>query len=89
MTETKKKIPFFGLEISVSEVPVVKADEQVNRYELEDGTVLKVKSVATAMLRVDGEYLPDGSPIYIVAATPVVSVESSTIKKQEGQSKAN
>lgn len=89
MAETKKKIPFLGLEINVSDIPVSKAEECVSRYELEDGTVLKVKSVATAMLRVDNQKLPDGSPIYIVLATPVVSVESFTLGKLPEEEKAN
>jgi hypothetical protein len=89
MPETKKKLPVFGLEVEVSDVPIIKVDEQINRYTLEDGTVLKVKSVATAMLRVDGQYMPDGSPIYIVLATPVASVESSALKKPHEPSKPN
>jgi hypothetical protein len=89
VAEAKKKLPVFGLEIEVSDVPIIKVDEQINRYTLEDGTVLKVKSVATAMLRVDGQYMPDGSPIYIVVATPVASVESSLLKKPKEPSNAN
>lgn len=75
----------FGFEVEVSEVPVVKLDESFNTYVLEDGTVLKVKSVATSFLRVDGQYLPDGSPIYLVMATPVASVIESTLKKQKDE----
>jgi hypothetical protein len=82
MAETKKKITVFGHEIDVSDVPIVKADERFNFYVLEDGTVLRVKSVATAMLRVEGQFLPDGNPIYIVVTSPAVSVESSPIKKE-------
>ena len=83
MAETKKKINVFGHPIDVSDVPIVKAEERFNLYVLEDGTVLRVKSVATSMLRVDGQYLPDGNPIYIVVTTPAVSVESSPLKKEQ------
>jgi hypothetical protein len=81
MTETKKKLPLFGFEVDVSDVPIVKAEEHFNQYVLEDGSVLRVKNVATSMLRVEGQFLPDGSPIYIVVATPAVSVESSPLKR--------
>jgi hypothetical protein len=81
MAETKKKLPLFSFEVDVSDVPIVKAEEHFNQYVLEDGSVLRVKNVATSMLRVDGQFLPDGSPIYIVVATPAVSVESSPLKK--------
>lgn len=89
MPETKKKLPVFGLEIEVSDVPIVKVDEQINKYTLEDGTVLRVKSVATSIMRIDGQFLPDGSPIYIVASTPVSSVESSKIRKEPDNKKVN
>lgn len=88
MPETKKKLPMFGFEVECAVVPVLKTDECFNTYMLEDGSVLKVKSVATSFLRVEGQYLPDGSPIYIVMATPVASVVESTLKKEK-KDKAN
>lgn len=87
MPETKKKIDLFGFKVDVSDVPIVKAEEGFNLYVLEDGSVLKVKSVATSMMRVDGQFLPDGSPIYIVVTSPAVRVESSPIKKETGEKK--
>jgi hypothetical protein len=81
MPETKKKIDVFGHQIDVTEVPVAKADEKFVQYELEDGSVLKVKGVAASIMRVDDQFLPDGSPVYIVAMNPVVSVLSSPLKK--------
>ena len=76
-----------GLELDVSEVPVVQSDEHehINTYVLEDGSVLRVRSVATSILRVEGQYLPDGSPIYLVLATPVTSVASSRLKKGDAK----
>jgi hypothetical protein len=87
LAEIKKKLTLFGLEINVSDVPIVKAEERFNQYVLEDGSVLRVKSVATSMLRVDGEFLPDGSPVYIVLTSPAVSVESSPLKKEQEKEK--
>jgi hypothetical protein len=86
MAERKTHFNLFGHEIAVSEVPVSKEEEVFIQYTLEDGTVLKVKNVATSVLRVDGQYLPDGNPVYIVFSNPVVSVVSSPLKKdQEGK----
>ena len=81
MSETKKTFDLFGHPIDVTEVPITKADEKFVQYELEDGTVLKIKGVAGSILRVDNQYLPDGSPIYIVVMNPVVSVLSSKLRK--------
>jgi hypothetical protein len=89
MPEIKKKLPIFGHEIDVSDVPIIKAEEHFNKYVLEDGTVLNVKSVPTSIMRIDGQFMPDGSPIYIINATPVSSVESSKIKKLPENKKAN
>jgi hypothetical protein len=82
MAETKRKITLFGHDVDVTEVPIVEEDERFLPYKLEDGTVLKVKSVATSVLRVDGQYLPDGRPIYLVLTNPVVSVESSPLVRE-------
>jgi hypothetical protein len=81
MAEKKRKIDMFGHAIDVAEVPIVEEEERFLRYTLEDGTVLMVKNVATAALRVEGQYLPDGKPVYIVLSNPVVSVESSPLTK--------
>ena len=83
MAEIKKKLPLFGHDVDVTVVSVKKSEENFTRYELEDGSVLKVKNVATYILRVDDQWLPDGSPIYIVMSTPVVGVESSTLKRPD------
>jgi hypothetical protein len=80
-----KTIRLFGHEIPVTDVPVVESEERFIQYKLEDGTVLKVKNVATSVLRVDNEYLPDGNPIYLVLANPVVSVVTSPLTKKNQQ----
>ncbi len=46
----------FGQEVEVADVPIRKAVEFFNEYELEDGSVLKVKSVAMSVLRIEGQF---------------------------------
>lgn len=79
MSETRKKLAFFGKEIDVADIPIKKATEFFNEYELEDGSVLKVKCVATSVLRVEGQFAPDGRPVYIVYTSPAVNVLKSTL----------
>ena len=79
MPEEKKRIPMLGLEIDVADVPIKKATEFFNEYELEDGSFLKVKSVVTSVLRIEGQFGPDGKPVYIVLTGPVVNVVRSTL----------
>jgi len=84
-----KTIKLFGHDIPVTDVPVVEGEERFVQYKLEDGSVLKVKNVATSVLRVDGEYLPDGNPVYLVLSTPAVSVVSSPLNKNHLPEKVN
>ena len=79
MPEAKKKLNMLGTSIDVAEVPITSSEELLNTYKLEDGSVLKVKNVATSVMRVEGQFLPDGRPVYLVFSTPVVNVESHTI----------
>src|ERR1700683_5399043 len=81
MPEEKKKLTIFGAEIEVSKVPIRKATEFFNEYELEDGSVLRVKNVATSILRIEGQFNPaSAEPIYLVLTSPAVSVEKSELK---------
>jgi hypothetical protein len=84
-----KTIKLFGHDIPVTDVPVVDVEERFIQYRLEDGSILKVKNVATSVLRVDNEYLPDGNPVYLVLSSPVVSVVSSPMNKNHLPEKVN
>ena len=83
MAETKKQMLIFGKDTDVSDVPIVKAEENFNFYELEDGTKLKVKNVATSFVRLEGQFMPDGRPLYILMGTPIVDVQSSPLTKKQ------
>lgn len=82
MAEQKRKIPMLGKDVDVTDVPAVQATERVNDYTLEDGTVLRVRGAATSFLRVDGEYLPNGQPFYLVFMSPAIEVISSPLAKK-------
>jgi hypothetical protein len=80
MPEEMRKMKILGAEMLVAEVPIKTLDEPLNRYELEDGSVLRVRSVATSILRIEGQFTPDGKPVYLVLSTPAVTVVSAKIK---------
>jgi hypothetical protein len=80
MSEIKKTVKMLGQDFIVSEVPIVEMREDFNDYKLEDGTILKVKGAVSSIMRIEGQYLPDGSPVYFALLAPVVKVESSAIK---------
>lgn len=45
-------------------------------YKLSDGSTLKVRTIVTAVLRLDGEYDGAGNPIYTVNSQTVVQVNA-------------
>jgi hypothetical protein len=78
MPEVRKRIPLLGREVEVADVPIAKSAEPWGQYELEDGSVVRFKSVATSILRIEGQHNPnDGLPMYLVLSTPVVQVISA------------
>jgi hypothetical protein len=78
MPEIKKKMSLLGHEADVTEVPVSKSNEPWSEYELEDGSVLKCKNIATSVLRIEGQYNPgNGFPMYLVLFSPNVVVVSA------------
>ncbi len=56
--------------------------ESWNEYALHDGTKLKIKAVLAEVLRVEGMYAPNGDPVYIVNASPViVTISPDNLKR--------
>lgn len=79
----KVKINFGNELVEATPVNVNQANEYFNQYFLEDGTVLKMKLVATKVFRIDDRFDQEGNPIYFVQSTNVLSVDSpSHLKKQ-------
>ena len=70
----RKKINFNGRMVEVTPLTFRAAGENWNEYLAEDGSVARVKLVVTEILRVDGEYDPDGNPQYLVRSSNVVAL---------------
>ncbi len=51
-------------------------------YELADGTVLKIRAILSAVMRIEGEYDQSGNPIYVVSSQNVV--QANAPKKLRG-----
>jgi hypothetical protein len=80
MPEETREMNILGVSRKVTDVPISKATEFFNDYELADGSVLRVKSVVTAVLRVEGQFNSEGRPIYLVVTSPNTYVVTSTIQ---------
>ena len=72
----KIRITYAGEEVMATPVEVSQSGERWNEYLLDDGTLIKMKPVATAVLRVEGKFDEDGNPVYLVKSTNVMSVRS-------------
>jgi hypothetical protein len=81
----KRKIKMGDQEVMAEEIQFETQRESWNEYILHDGTSLKLKTVLAEVLRVDGIYAPNGDPVYMVNAQPVVSTNApdNLKRKQE------
>jgi hypothetical protein len=76
MPPTKRKIRLSpgGPEKDAQLLDIQQSNEYWNQYLLGDGTVIKLKLVATEVWRIEGEYDQDGNPIYVVKSSNVLTV---------------
>jgi hypothetical protein len=70
--ETRAKVNFEGNEEDAVELSF-DAREAWSEYSLEDGTVLKLKNVISRVFRLLNKTKPDGSPVFILEGTAVVT----------------
>lgn len=74
-----------GREVEAVELGFQTGGEHWNEYLVDDGSVVRIKLIATEILRVEGEYDPQGNPIYVLQSTNVMSVSSpDKLKRKEG-----
>lgn len=78
MPPIKRKISFQpgGPEKDAQLIEVQQANEHWNQYLLGDGTVIKMKIVATEVWRIEHEWDQEGNPIYVVRSTNVLSINA-------------
>jgi hypothetical protein len=57
-------------------VPIQNTQESWNQYLLQDGSLLKMKMVVTDIYRVEGEFDPEGNPVYMVKSSQIMSVNA-------------
>lgn len=80
----KRKMNIGGNEFMAEEVEFeAEGAEKWNTYALHDGTTLKVKAVLAEVLRIEGQWAPNGDPLYTVNAQIVVSSNSPENMKRK------
>ncbi len=61
--------PLQGIDMEIEE-----SSEKWSEMKLHDGTRLRVKTVVTQVVRIEGAWDPEGNPVYVVKTSPVISV---------------
>ncbi len=59
------------------EVPVKESTERWTEIELEDGSIIRLKTTVLSAIRIDGEWDPEGNPMYVLKAGQVMVVAST------------
>ncbi len=83
--ERKKRVNFQGREVEATELSFQVGGENWNQYLIDDNTVIRMKTVVTEVVRIDGEYDPEGNPIYLVRSSNVVAVSAPEKLKKPKQ----
>lgn len=67
-----------------TEIEMLEAKEKWNEYRLADGTTLRLKPVMIAVFRADGQFTPDGEPVYNMKSTLITDVRApATLTKPD------
>ena len=74
MSKAYKQLTYRGKPALI--VPIRESTERWSDIELDDGSTIRAKLVITRVLRLEGQYDPDGIPIYVVQSMNVVTAES-------------
>lgn len=83
--ERKKKVRKpDGTEVDGVEVAVESSSEHWNEYLLADGSVIRLKLVATQVVRIESEWDAEGNPLYFVQGTNVMVVSAPDKLKRQG-----
>jgi len=80
---SRRSIKLGAKEFMAETVEFETEKENWNTYVLHDGTELKLKTILAEVLRVEGEYAPNGDPLYVVNASTVVNTNApQNLKKK-------
>ena len=71
---------------NTTEIEILEAKERWSEYRLADGTTLRLRPVMIAVFRADGQYTPDGDPVYDMKSTLITDVRAPGSAAKPGQS---
>lgn len=76
-----------GKDVTVEAMKFDAEREDWNIYKVEDGSTIKMKTVVTEIFRAEGEWTPEGDPLYHVKSANIMVADVPTelrIQKKTG-----
>jgi hypothetical protein len=74
--ERTVRVPFEGKTVEGIDLDFKTQKEEWNEYQVNDGTIIRMKVVVTNIARVIDKYDNDGNPIYVVKSSNVLTVSA-------------
>lgn len=74
--ERKKRVNTPGGPVEATELGFRSMGENWNEYLIDDGSVIRLKLVVTEVVRVDGQFDPEGNPVYLVKSANVSAISA-------------
>ena len=78
------KVPYQGKVVDGVDLTFKTKNEDWNEYEVSDGSVVRLKLVASNIVRIAGEYDNEGNPVYAIKSSNIMAV-SSPPKLRKGE----
>jgi hypothetical protein len=78
------QVPFEGKTVEAERLDFEAEKEPWSVYKLEDGTILRIRTVLGSAARLIDRYKPDGEPIYILGLGNMPILEIPPELRQEG-----
>lgn len=73
-----------GSEVEATELSFQNVREHWNEYLLDDGTIIKLKPVATELFRLDDRHDNEGNPVYILKSRNILVVNAAEERRRPG-----
>ena len=85
MAERKVKFKLGSEEVDAWDVPIEETTERWTEIKLEDGAVLRLKTVVGAVFRMDDKTDADGNPVYAIKSTNALVTVNGPEPKTNGR----
>lgn len=83
--ERRKRVRVGNEEVDAIQLTFQSAGENWNEYLTNDGSVLKLKTVATEIYRIIDRYDTEGNPQYVIKSANILTVSApDNLRQQQG-----